>query len=691
MRRPSPLVLRIAPWIAAAPLAAAAAAAAAAAGATVNGRPNILFVLADDHAAHAISAYGSELAPTPSIDRLAREGMLFRNSFVGNSICAPARATILTGLHSHANGVYDNALPFDGAQRTFPKLLRAAGYQTALIGKWHLKSDPTGFDHWEVLQGQGPYYNPAMDTPAGVREHEGYTTDVITDLALEWLQSGRDPEKPFLLMYQHKAPHREWAPGPEQLALFDGADMPEPATLFDDWSGRTSAARTQTMTVAKDLNRTDLKLDPPSNLTPAQLAAWEATYAPENAAFEAANLEGADLVRWKYQRYVKDYLRCIRSVDDNLGRVLDHLDSSGLAANTIVVYTSDQGFYLGDHGWYDKRWMYEESLRTPLVVRWPGTVAAGSVDEHLVQNVDLAPTLLAAAGVESPTGMHGASLLPLLRGEAAPWRNSIYYHYYEAHGPHDVPCHYGVRTRRYKLVRYYEIDEWELFDLETDPDELSSVHADAGYALIRSGLEAELGRLQELYGDAHPDAPVEELVQRLAQAQADATELELVGEAADPRAAGVTGSEPCWRPFTVGLRCRPAAGANGVLVAHGGATDGYALYLRDGRPGFALRGHGELRSVEAARPLAPGQLVHLAAIVDRDGRMNLFVGGDFEAQALGLLLTSWPADPLSFGDDGGSAVGDWELPATFDGELADWRFYRGVLPRAELRAWASGK
>ena len=655
-----------------------------------DARPNILFVFTDDHAAHAISAYGSRLGETPNIDRLAREGMLFRNAFVGNSICAPARATILTGLHSHANGVYDNSLPFDGSQRTFPKLLREAGYQTAMIGKWHLKSDPTGFDHWEVLRGQGPYYNPPMNTPDGVREHVGYTTDVITDLALEWLQSGREDGKPFLLMYQHKAPHREWAPGPEHLTLFEGVDLPEPATLFDDWEGRTSGAKTQTMTIASHMSRRDLKLDPPNNLTPEQLAAWEAAYGPKNAALEAAELEGEALVRWKYQRYVKDYMRCIRSVDENLGRVLDYLDESGLAERTVVVYASDQGFYLGDHGWYDKRWMYEESLRMPLLVRWPGTVAPGSVDEHLVQNVDLAPTLLAAAGVEPPAGMHGESLVPLLRGEEPDWRNSIYYHYYEGHGPHDVPCHYGVRTRRYKLVRYYELDEWELFDLEADPDELRSVYADPGYTLVLEGLKAELARLQEGYGDTEPDTPMFEIVQSIALAQAEGSELKLIGEAADPRASGGTGSEPYWRPFTVGIRCRAEAGASGVLTAHGGGSHGYSLYLRDGRPCFALRSRGELYSVEAIRPLPVGELVHVAGIVDREGRLNLYVGGDFEAQGVGVLLTSRPAEPLSFGDDGSSAVGDYDAPGTFAGELSDWRFYQGVLPAAELRAWARG-
>ncbi len=464
--------------------------------------PNILFVFTDDHASHAISAYGSVINTTPNIDRLAREGMLFQNCFVGNSICAPARATILTGKHSHLNGVIDNGVRFDGEQMTFPKLLQAAGYQTAMIGKWHLKTDPTGFDHWEVLNGQGPYYNPKMRSAAGQREHVGYTTDVITDLALEWLETGRDEEKPFLLMYQHKAPHREWAPGPEHLDLYDGETLPEPADLFDDYAGRGSAAPQQEMTIEHHLSQRDLKFKPPGNLTDEQLAAWEAAYGPKNADFEKAALEGADLVRWKYQRYIKDYLRCIASVDDNLGRVLEYLDETGLADDTIVVYSSDQGFYLGDHGWYDKRWMYEESFRTPLIVRWPGVTEPGSVDEHLVQNIDFAETFLDAAGVDAPGEMQGESLVPLLRGdEPEAWRDSLYYHYHEFPAVHMVNRHYGVRTERYKLMRFYQLDEWEMYDLRQDPDELRSVYDDPAYAEVASELKQELNRLRELYRD----------------------------------------------------------------------------------------------------------------------------------------------------------------------------------------------
>ncbi|MGE3803171.1 MAG: sulfatase [Gemmataceae bacterium] len=464
-------------------------------------QPNILFIFTDDHASHAISAYGSKINKTPNLDRLATEGMLFKNCFCTNSICAPSRAVILTGKHSHVNGVIDNrgSTVFDGSQQTFPKLLQKAGYQTAMIGKWHLKSDPTGFDFWSVLPGQGTYYNPSFKTSSGNKKHVGYTTDIITDLAVDWLDK-RDQSKPFLLMYQHKAPHREWCPGPKHLNMYDDVTIPEPPTLFDDYAGRTSAAKKQEMTIAQHMNARDLKLTPPPNLTPEQLKVWNAAYGPKNEAFKKANLQGKDLVRWKYQRYIKDYLRCIASVDDNVGRMLDYLKEKGLDKNTIVAYSSDQGFYLGDHGWFDKRWMYEESLRMPLMVRWPGVVKPGSVNTDLVQNLDFAPTFLDAAGVKVPADMQGASLVPLLEGMTpADWRKSIYYHYYEFPAVHSVQRHYGVRTDRYKLIHYYLINEWELFDLEKDPDELKSVYADPKYADQVKTLKAELDRLRKLY------------------------------------------------------------------------------------------------------------------------------------------------------------------------------------------------
>lgn len=478
-------------------------------------RPNILFIFTDDHASHAISAYGSKINKTPNMDRLASEGMLFRNCFCTNSICAPSRAVIQTGKHSHLNGMIDNSVVFDGSQQTFPKLLRKAGYQTAIVGKWHLVSDPQGFDYWKVLYGQGPYYNPAFKTAAGREEHTGYTTDIITDMTLDWIRNKRDTSKPFMMMCQHKAPHREWQPDPKHMAMYDDVTIPEPPTLFDDWSNRNSGCKTQEMTLARHLTDLDLKFKPSGDMNPEQLSAWKAFYEPRNDAFRKANLKGDDLLRWKYQRYIKDYLRCIASVDDNIGRMLKYLDESGLAKNTVVIYSSDQGFYLGDHGWFDKRWMYEESLRMPLIIRWPGVIEPGSTDEHLVQNLDFAETFLDIAGVEIPKDMQGQSLVPLIRGQApAEWRKSIYYHYYEYPAVHMVPRHYGVRTDRYKLIYYYQLKEWELFDLQKDTDELKSVYDDPAYADTVKELKAELKRLQELYKDTNPEAPRAKPAQR---------------------------------------------------------------------------------------------------------------------------------------------------------------------------------
>ncbi len=462
--------------------------------------PNIIFVFADDHAAHAVSAYGSRINSTPNIDRLAAGGMLFENAFVTNAICAPSRATVLTGQFGHLNGVQTNREPLHPTEYTFPKLLKAAGYETAVIGKWHLKVTPEGFSHVEVLQGQGPYYNPTLVSPTDTVRHVGYTPDIITDRALAWLDASRGNGKPFLLMLQHQATHRWWDPGPEHHHLFGGEPVPEPATLFDDYEGRTSATQTQEMMIAADLTERDLKLETPADLTEQQLAAWNAAYQEENDAFRRTAPQDADLVRWKYQRYIKDYLKCVAAIDDNLGRLLDYLEESGLADNTVVIYTSDQGFFLGDHGWFDKRWMYEESLRTPLIVRWPGHAEPGSRNRDLVQNLDLAQTFLQMARVDAPPTMQGASLVPLLEGETPDdWRDAIYYQYFEFPGWHMVRRHYGVRTRRHKLIHYYEIDEWELFDLRADPDELKSVYEDASYEAVREQLRKRLYELREQY------------------------------------------------------------------------------------------------------------------------------------------------------------------------------------------------
>ncbi len=481
-------------------------------------RPNILFIFSDDHAGQAIGAYGSRINRTPNIDRLAAEGVIFRNSFCTNGICAPSRAVVLTGKHSHRNGKIDNSGPFDMSQPTFNKMLQASGYQTALIGKWHLQADPEGFDHWTVLPGQGHYYNPDFLSPTGRRRHEGYVTGIITDRALDWLEGGREKERPFLLMCQHKAPHRNWMPAPDKLDLYEGESIPEPETLFDDGQGRAGPFRRQEMTIARHLQPAyDLKITPPERaddedarnwrssserLSPAQRERWEAAYAPRNEAFRRVRPEGRERVRYFYQRYIKDYLRCVSSVDDGVGRLLDGLDDLGLAENTLVVYSSDQGFFLGEHGFFDKRWMYEESLRMPLLMRWPDRIRPGSVVEGMVQNIDYAPTFLEAAGLVPPADLQGQSLLPLLAGGSPPeWRESIYYHYYEYPAVHMVARHYGVRTNRWKLIHYYETGEWELFDLQEDPRELHSRHADADHAGIRQELEGELRRLRAYYGD----------------------------------------------------------------------------------------------------------------------------------------------------------------------------------------------
>ena len=478
-------------------------------------QPNIVFIFSDDHAYQAISAYGhpAKLLETPNIDRIAKTGMRFDRCLVPNSICGPSRATILTGKYSHANGFYDNSYSrFDGSQVTFPKLLQKAGYQTAIVGKWHLVSDPTGFDQWHILPGQGIYYNPPMIRNGERVKHEGYTTDLITDFSLEWLKN-RDKDKPFLLMCQHKAPHREWSPALRHLGHDKDRKYPEPETLFDDYSGRGVAERTQDMTIEKTMTATDLKFRAPASLTPEQKKQWDAYYEPRNKAFEDSKLAGKDLVRWRLNRYMHDYLGCIKAVDEGVGKLLDYLDKEGLAENTIVVYASDQGFYLGEHGWFDKRWIFEESLRTPLLVRWPGVTRPGSVDSHMVSNLDFAETFLDAAGVPIPPEMQGRSLKPLLKGETpADWRKSFYYHYYEYPGPHAVRRHYGVVTDRHKLVHFYEtgVDYWELFDRKADPNELTSFYDKPEYAGVQKELKAELDRLRTELKVPDPD-PVETL------------------------------------------------------------------------------------------------------------------------------------------------------------------------------------
>jgi arylsulfatase A-like enzyme len=471
-------------------------------------RPNIILIFSDDHAYQAISAYGDprKLIDTPNIDRLAREGVRFDRCLVPNSICGPSRASVLTGKYSHSNGFYNNTNSrFDGSQVTFPKLLRASGYQTAIVGKWHLVSDPTGFDYWHILPGQGVYYNPPMIENGKRVKHQGYVTDLISDFSIEWLKK-RDKKKPFLLMTQHKAPHREWSPALRHLGHDKDRKYREPSTLFDDYADRPRAVKDQDMTLAKTFTRLDAKLTPPPNMTAEQLKVWNAYYEPRNKSFLESKPAGKDLVRWRYNRYLHDYLGCVKGVDEAVGKLLKYLDDEGLAKNTLVAYCSDQGFYLGEHGWFDKRWIFEESLRTPLIVRWPGAAKRGAVDRHLTSVLDFAQTFLEAAGVGADKEMQGASLVPLLKGEEPKdWRKSFYYEYFEYPTPHHVMPHEGVITERYKLVRFYvptadgkaKEESWGLFDRDKDPNETKDFYSDPAYAATVKELKVELARLRK--------------------------------------------------------------------------------------------------------------------------------------------------------------------------------------------------
>lgn len=479
-------------------------------------RPNILFIMSDDHAFQAISAYGKGLNRTPNIDRIADEGAIFTRACVTNSICAPSRAVMLTGKHSFINGKVDNMMPFNWDQDNFPKILRANGYQTAMIGKIHLNGTPQGFDFSMVLPGQGQYYNPDFLIDGEKIRKEGYCTEIITETMLKWLKSGRDQTKPFCALYHQKAPHRNWLPAPKYLNLYDDTIFTPPANFYDDYTGRGAAAREQEMEVdghARWGHDFKLLVDPDGNETPfshdldrmndKQRADWMAAYEKENQAFLDGNLKGKELAIWKYNRYIKDYLRTIQSVDDGVGEVLDYLEESGLAENTIVIYTSDQGFYLGEHGWFDKRFMYEESFRTPLLMRYPKEIEAGTEIKQLVQNLDFAPTFLDYAGLDIPKDMQGESFRKLVSGESSIWRDAVYYTYYEYPSVHMVKRHYGVATDRYKLMHfYYDIDEWEMYDLETDPMEMNNIYNNPEYKSVRADLHKRLNELREEYGDS---------------------------------------------------------------------------------------------------------------------------------------------------------------------------------------------
>ena len=476
-------------------------------------RPNILFIFSDDHAAKAVSAYGSRLkdvAPTPNIDRIGREGIRFDNCFVTNALCGPCRAVIQTGKHSHINGFLENHHVFNGDQQTFPKLLQKSGYQTAVIGKWHLGSDPQGFDHWNVLPGQGTYYKPEFLTPEGKEPGKvgSYVTDVVTEKSIDWLNTGRNKDKPFMLMVQHKAPHRFWLPPVKYLKEYSEKKYPEPDNMLDDYQGRRSAAHMQDMTLRLSMDlAVDNKMVPyrMDHMTPDQQKTWLEHFAKIRKKLLKAKPRGDELVRWKYQRYMADYLACIRAMDDSIGRLLDHLKETGLEKNTIVIYSSDQGFFLGEHGWFDKRFMYEESMRTPLLARWPGVIKPGSVSRKLVSNLDFAETFLDISGSRIPNDMQGVSLKPILEGRSPKnWRDAVYYHYYCYPEYHAVRRHDGLRTERYKLIHYYDLQEWELFDLKKDPHEMRSLHFSGSHTKIMEKLKGQLASLRKQYQVTEP-------------------------------------------------------------------------------------------------------------------------------------------------------------------------------------------
>ena len=501
---------------------------------TVDGfcqeRPNILFIFSDDHAVNAISANGGPLAnvaPTPNIDRIAREGAYFRNSFCANSICGPSRACILTGKHSHKNGFLRNGNTFDQSQWTVAKSLKKAGYQTAVIGKWHLKTDPVAFDHWEILPGQGSYYNPVFLQMDGAKKRfEGYATDLTTDKAVDWLND-RDNSKPFFLMCQHKAPHRTFAPALRHLGTLDDVDIPEPENLFDDYATRSRTLPKNEMEIdrhmtwAYDLKLRNDELDgvklpefrnygtPEYNrMTAEQKKKWDAYFGPKNkkfiADYKAGKYDHRKLVQWKYQRYVQNYLETVKAVDDSVGTLLQYLDDNDLAKNTVVIYSSDQGFYLGEHGWFDKRWMFEESFKMPFVIRWPGTIKPNSKPTALIQNIDYAPTFLEIAGLAPPDEVQGKSIVPVLKDTTKQLRDALYYAYYEL-GEHAVPQHFGVRTQTHKLFYLPQTDEWQLFDLKADPLEMNNVYDQANSATVQSQLHARYEQLRKDY-----DAPTYE-------------------------------------------------------------------------------------------------------------------------------------------------------------------------------------
>ena len=503
-------------------------------------KPNILFIMSDDHAYQAISAYDDRLIQTPNIDRISEEGMLFTNASVTNSICAPSRAVILTGKHSHINGKIDNIAKFDDSQMTFPQLFKENGYQTAMFGKLHFGNNPKGIDDFLILPGQGDYINPRFLGKDKDTIITGYVTDVITDLTLDWFRYKRDKNKPFLTFYLHKAPHRAWWPSPEKFAEFYDKKFPEPETLYDDYTGRGTAAKTAEMNLLTHMQyMQDSKVRPSvfekmKNVEPKIIYArgdgtfFEPSSNSFNNRYGRANEEqkkkynvtldkiskdfesnwpkmnDKEKMQWKFQRYMQDYLATISSVDDNVGRVLDYLDDTGLDKNTIVVYTSDQGFYLGEHGWFDKRFIYDESFKTPLMIKWPNQINPGTTNDEMVQNLDFAQTFLEAAMIKEPDGMQGESLIPLLKGNNQKWtRDAVYYHYYEYPSVHMAKRHYGIVSKEYKLTHFYfDVDEWELYDRINDPNEMNNVFNNPDYQDVVENLTAELKEMRIEYKDS---------------------------------------------------------------------------------------------------------------------------------------------------------------------------------------------
>lgn len=690
-------------------------------------RLNILYIMSDDHAYQAISAYGYGYNQTPNIDRIGAEGMRFNRCLTTNSLCGPARATLLTGKYSHLNGFYNNTNSrFDGSQMTFPKELQKVGYQTAIVGKWHLVTDPTGFDYWEILPGQGQYYNPPMILNGQKVKKEGYVTDIITNDALDWLKNKRDPNKPFALLVHHKAPHREWEPALKNLTMFEGVKFPEPPTLFDDYSGRGKAEHVQEMMIAQNMNDRDLKLTPPPDLNPEQRKIWDVYYNPRNEEFKKLNLQGKDLVHWKYQRYLHEYLATVASIDESVGKLLDYLKENGLDKNTLVVYTSDQGFYLGEHGWFDKRWIFEQSLRTPLLVRWPGVTKPGSVnDDTIVSNLDYGETILDAAGVPIPPEMQGRSFKPILEGKTPEdWRKGFYYHYYEHPGPHNVAKQYGVITDRYKLVYFYEpeFNYWELFDLKNDPLELKSVYDDPNYASVQKELHAQLDQLRKDLKEPAQDAPETMIGKQAAGAargeplnawvlelkfsnasghefirddSAQKNELKAQGVSIYQGREGKAGVfdgkafidipkrpwlNPAVNAWTIEATFK-ADKPDGVILAQGGETNGYSLYLDNGKLRFVIAGIGEQTIVSSDQVITGNWVTVRAGFDEKNAFLN--VEGQPPAQEhVKQAIARMPAEGLQIGADLGSQVSGEQRPK-FTGLIESVRIYSGQMPSSK--------